>query len=125
MIMIEILNHSRKEARGMVVCQGCGEVILTAKELSACKEDIDGCVEATCPKCGKVVRIKIGRGKLTKKFFRKKSIACPSCGYKRIGDAFEGTKYEAFPEEKIPDGWVPDFFHKCPKCKREIGIRKI
>lgn len=56
---------------------------------------------------------------------RKKKLACPVCGFGRLIDAGENNKSEMFSEDKMPDGWKPDYYQKCPQCKNQIGIRKI
>lgn len=57
--------------------------------------------------------------------FRKKQIPCPVCGFRRLIDAEMDNLSELMPENKMPDGWHPDYFQKCPQCKKQIGIRKV
>lgn len=51
-------------------------------------------------------------------------LTCPICK-KRLIDTTENTESELIPEDKIQGNWLPDYFQKCPKCKNQIGIRKI
>lgn len=52
-------------------------------------------------------------------------IICPACGKGRIGD--KNLKFsfsvEAYEESKIPKGWKPHVYEKCPKCGETIGVR--
>ena len=55
----------------------------------------------------------------------KRQIACPVCGFKRLVDADEKTKSEVCEESQIRPGWRPDYYAKCKKCGKQIGIKKI
>lgn len=55
----------------------------------------------------------------------KKRISCPICGFARLIDSDENVKSELREESEITDGWHPDYFMKCPHCKKQIGIKKI
>ena len=55
----------------------------------------------------------------------KKRISCPICGFARLIDSDENVKSELREESTITDGWHPDYFQKCPQCKKQIGIKKI
>lgn len=55
----------------------------------------------------------------------KRMLPCPECGFRRLIDADEHTKTETIAEVKMPQDWIPDFFQKCPQCKKQIGIRKV
>jgi DNA-directed RNA polymerase subunit RPC12/RpoP len=55
----------------------------------------------------------------------KKHIACPVCGFKRLVDADEKTQSEVCEESQIKTGWRPDYYAKCKKCGKQIGIKKI
>jgi len=55
----------------------------------------------------------------------KTQLICPVCGLKRLIDASADTKSELIPESKIKKGWKADYYQKCPKCRNQIGIRKI
>ena len=57
--------------------------------------------------------------------YEKKSLSCPVCGNRRLIDAPIFTESEMVPEDKIPIGWLPDYYQKCRRCKSEIGIRKV
>lgn len=50
---------------------------------------------------------------------------CPICGFKRLIDSDINTKSELKPEKDIKNGWHADYFQKCPRCKNQIGIKKI
>lgn len=56
---------------------------------------------------------------------RRKNLSCPLCGFRRLIDADENNESELIAEEQMPDGWHPDYFQKCPQCKKQIGIRKV
>ena len=53
---------------------------------------------------------------------------CPVCGFGRlldssadiITDILVATSFD----ESEKNGWKPDFFAKCPKCKNEFGYRR-
>ena len=53
-----------------------------------------------------------------------KKLKCPLCGYRLI-DSAEECITELRPGDEKIRGWKPDYMQKCPKCKREIGIRKV
>lgn len=55
----------------------------------------------------------------------KRSLKCPVCGFERLIDASIYNQSELFPEIKMPRNWLPDYFQKCPRCKNQIGIRKV
>lgn len=55
----------------------------------------------------------------------KKQLKCPVCGFKRLIDSDANIKSELIAENKMQDGWKPDYYQKCPKCRNQIGIRKI
>ena len=57
--------------------------------------------------------------------YEKKSLECPACRFARLIDSVVGIKSETFPEDKMPNGWYPDYFQKCGKCGKQIGIRKV
>ncbi len=54
----------------------------------------------------------------------RKSLKCPVCDF-RIIDTDAGSKSELKAEKDIPPGWKADYYQKCPKCKNQIGIRKV
>ena len=54
-----------------------------------------------------------------------KSIECPLCGFRRLIDARPDIVSELIPESDMPPGWTPDYIQKCPRCKQQIGIRKV
>jgi len=56
---------------------------------------------------------------------RRKNLICPVCGFGRLIDAAENTCSELKAEKEIDIQWVPDYFQKCPKCKNQIGIKKV
>ena len=55
----------------------------------------------------------------------KKQLACPVCGFKRLVDADINTKSELREESMMEPGWKADYFAKCRKCGKQIGIKKI
>jgi len=55
----------------------------------------------------------------------KTQLICPICGFKRLIDSDVNTKSELKPEKEIRDGWCADYYQKCPKCRNQIGIKKI
>lgn len=55
----------------------------------------------------------------------KKQLACPVCGFKRLVDADISTKSELREESTIKPGWKADYFAKCKRCGKQIGIKKI
>lgn len=55
----------------------------------------------------------------------KKKIPCPVCGFHRLIDAEASNQSELRAEENITLDWKPDYFQKCPRCKNQIGIRKV
>lgn len=55
----------------------------------------------------------------------KKQLACPVCGFKRLVDADQNTKSELCEESQIKPGWRPDYYAKCKKCGKQIGIKKV
>lgn len=55
----------------------------------------------------------------------RKQLACPVCGFKRLVDADENTKSELCEETHIKNGWRPDYYAKCKKCGKQIGIKKV
>ena len=54
----------------------------------------------------------------------KKQLKCPVCG-QRIIDATAPTTSELVEESRIKPGWHADYFQKCPRCKNQIGIKKV
>lgn len=66
-----------------------------------------------------------GIKKIVSRIGGKKKLGCPVCGFKRLIDADENNESELIAEEQMPDGWHPDYFQKCPQCKKQIGIRKV
>ncbi len=56
---------------------------------------------------------------------RRKKLSCPFCGFKRLIDADENNQSELIAEDQMPVDWHPDYFQKCPQCKKQIGIRKV
>lgn len=50
-------------------------------------------------------------------------LRCPICN-RRIIDSAVGVKVRLFPS-KSTEGDPPDFYLKCPGCKKEIAIKKI
>ncbi len=55
----------------------------------------------------------------------RKQLACPNCGFKRLVDADENTKSELYEESQMRSGWRADYYAKCKKCGKQIGIKKI
>ncbi len=55
----------------------------------------------------------------------KKKLPCPVCGFERLIDEDEHTKTEAKAESAMPPDWIADYFQKCPRCKNQIGIKKV
>lgn len=55
----------------------------------------------------------------------KKQLVCPVCGFKRLVDADQNTKSELCEESQIKPGWRPDYYAKCKKCGKQIGIKKV
>jgi len=56
----------------------------------------------------------------------KKQLVCPLCGFGRLIDAASDIGVELIPEQSIAENqWVPDFYQKCPCCRKVIGIRKL
>lgn len=55
----------------------------------------------------------------------KKRLVCPECGFKRLVDADEFTQSELCEESKIQPGWRVDYYAKCKKCGKQIGIKKV
>ena len=62
---------------------------------------------------------------MIKMIAHRKALPCPVCGFGRLIDSTSDNKSELVPEKDIKDGWVPDYFQKCPRCKTQIGIKKI
>lgn len=56
---------------------------------------------------------------------RKKKLVCPACGFGRLMDADEKTESELCVESEIKAGWKPDYFAKCKRCGKQIGIKKV
>ena len=54
----------------------------------------------------------------------KKILHCPECG-SRLIDSSPSTMSELKSEEKIPTNWNPDYYQKCWKCGKQIGIKKV
>lgn len=50
-------------------------------------------------------------------------IKCPFCKY-RIIDSNADINTRTGPEEEAP-GWIPDYIQKCPRCKKQIGLKKV
>ncbi len=63
--------------------------------------------------------------KIVSRATKKKQLECPVCGFQRLIDADENNMSELIAEESMPEGWHPDYFQKCPNCKKQIGIRKV
>lgn len=55
---------------------------------------------------------------------KKKILYCPVCD-SRLIDSNSSTISEMIAEEKMPLDWFPDYFQKCWKCGKQIGIKKI
>ena len=55
----------------------------------------------------------------------RKQLACPNCGFRRLVDADENTKSELYEESQMRSGWRADYYAKCKKCGKQIGIKKI
>ena len=55
---------------------------------------------------------------------RKKQLKCPVCG-QRIIDASDKNISELVAEANMKPGWDPDYYQKRPKCKKQIGIKKV
>jgi|GEM_PF-1798963 len=108
-----------------VICDECGEVILTKRELEACLGNKEIATSAHCSKCGHVVKVLLPSKKADGTEYCKKSIACPVCGSERLIDTAVDTRSELMEESKMPSGWNPDYFQKCWRCKKEIGNKKI
>lgn len=53
-----------------------------------------------------------------------KILKCPLC-QARLIDAAKSTVTELIPEGEVKAGRKPDYYQKCSKCKRLIGIRKV
>lgn len=58
-----------------------------------------------------------------KKILRKQ-LGCPSCGARLIDAVFD-IESELVAEGGFRPGWKPDYIQKCPKCKKQIGIKKV
>ena len=56
---------------------------------------------------------------------KRKHLPCPVCGFKRLIDADEYNVSELKPEQEIEANWRADYFQKCPRCKQQIGIKKV
>lgn len=54
----------------------------------------------------------------------KQKLQCPVCGWRLI-DAVDSSRSELVEEGSISIGWLPDYFLKCQKCKKNIAIRKV
>ena len=54
----------------------------------------------------------------------RRQLGCPACGARLIDAVFD-IKSELVAEEDFRPGWEPDYIQKCPRCKRQIGIRKV
>ena len=52
-------------------------------------------------------------------------IPCPFCNFKRILDANQNTRTAAGEEKKMPFNWEPDFYVKCPNCRKQIALKKV
>jgi len=107
-----------------VVCDVCGEIILTVSELAASLDNKQITTSAHCSKCGNMVKVVLPSKKAVIKHY-KKSISCPVCGYERLIDTSVDTRSELIEEGKMPPEWKPDYYQKCHCCKKEIGIKKI
>ena len=57
-------------------------------------------------------------------YLKKIILYCPECGSRLIDSNFS-TESEMKSEEKIPLNWHPDYFQKCWKCGKQIGIKKV
>ncbi len=55
----------------------------------------------------------------------KKKLVCPVCGAGRLMDADASVKSELCEETKMRPSWHADYFAKCYKCGKTIGIRKV
>lgn len=62
---------------------------------------------------------------LVRRHFRQR-LPCPACGFGRLIDTGQFTHSEVHVMGQN-DNWAADYYVKCPnpKCKAEIGIRKI
>lgn len=56
---------------------------------------------------------------------QKQQLVCPVCGFRRLIDSDMNTKSELKSEKEICNGWRADYYQKCPKCRNQIGIKKI
>ncbi len=56
---------------------------------------------------------------------KRKHLSCPLCGFKRLIDAEADNQSELVAEKDMKIDWKADYFQKCPKCKNQIGIRKV
>lgn len=55
---------------------------------------------------------------------KRKRLYCPECGARLI-DAAWNNNSELRAEQNIRGGWKADYYQKCNKCKKQIGIRKV
>ena len=69
----------------------------------------------------------IGRSPLTRKPVVRKHNPCPVCGFGRLLDSRVGIIADICVASSSVDyeknGWEPDAFTKCPRCKTEFGYR--
>ena len=56
---------------------------------------------------------------------KRKPLTCPVCGFRRLIDSSYATLTELRAEKDIEGLWIPDYFQKYPKCKNQIGIKKV
>ena len=55
----------------------------------------------------------------------KKKLICPVCNFQRLIDSAVSIESELRKEDDIDSKWKPDYYMKCPRCKNQIGIRKV
>ncbi len=56
---------------------------------------------------------------------KKKQLKCPACGCPRLIDSGVDIESEVIAVEKMRAGWLPDYYQKCHKCGKQIGIKKV
>ena len=61
-------------------------------------------------------------GLVNRKISRRKA-GCEFCDFTRLADIPGYMDWEAHAEEDFPEGFYPHIFVKCPKCRKQIGIR--
>ena len=56
----------------------------------------------------------------------RKKIYCPICGSRLMDKNREVlTEEKEMTSNETDNNWIPDFYQKCWKCGRNIGIRKV